>query len=210
MSGVEAGVRVGMQDSGDGYPPIENRSQRFPPLLGALAATDENISPESIDALSKGAQLTDVPGNSMVLVVAIDHLPKPCTNLTDTIMLPAEKLNLDGLQLRHHSLFRRDPPDSEGIGLVASPAVVGEAQEREGLRFPFAPLFPFVGCIAPELDQPSLFRVKFQAELLQPFLEVFKEPHGFGSVLKAHHKIVGITNDDEVARSHFPAPGIRP
>ena len=83
-----------MQDSGDGYPPIENRSQRFPPLLGALAATDENIPPESVDALSEGAQLTDIPGNSMVLVVASDHLPKPCTDLTDTIMLPAKSSSL--------------------------------------------------------------------------------------------------------------------
>jgi len=146
----------------------------------------------------------------MVLVVAIDHLPKPCTNLTDTIMLPAEKLDLDGLQLRDHSLFRRDPPDGEGIGLVASPAVVSEAQEREGLRFPFAPLFPFVGCKTPELDQPGLFRVEFQAELRQPILELFKEAHCFGSMLEAHHKIVGIANDDDIARCHFPAPGIRP
>jgi len=146
----------------------------------------------------------------MVLVVASDHLPKPCTDLTDAIMLPAEKLNLDGLQLRHHSLFRRNPPDGEGIGLVASPAVVGEAQEREGLRFPFAPLFPFVGCKTPELDQPGLFRVEFQAELRQPFLELFKEPHCLGSMLEAHHKIVSITNDDDIARCRFPAPGIRP
>ena len=144
----------------------------------------------------------------MVLVVASDHLPKPCTNLTDTIMLPAEKLNLDGLQLRNHSLFRRNPPDGEGIGLVASPAVVGEAQEREGLRFPFAPLFPFVGCKTPELDQPGLLRVEFQAELRQPFLELFKEPL-LGSMLKPI-KIVGITNDNDIARCHFPAPGIRP
>jgi hypothetical protein len=95
MSGAEAGVRIWMQDSGYGYPPIENRSQGFPPHLGALAATNENIPPEPIDALSEGAKLIDIPGNSMVLVVASDHLPKPCTNLTDTIMLPAEKLNLD-------------------------------------------------------------------------------------------------------------------
>jgi hypothetical protein len=130
-----------MQDSGYGYPPVENRSQGFPPLLGTLAAADEDIPPESIDALSEGAQLTDIPGNSMVFVLAIDQLPKPCTNLTDAIMLPAEKLNLDGLQLRNHSLFRCNPPDGEGIGLVASPAVVGEAQEREGLRFPLPHCF---------------------------------------------------------------------
>ena len=199
-----------MQDSGYGYPPVEDRSQRLPLLLCALAATNQNVPPEPIDALSEGAQLTDIPGNSMVLVVASDHLPKPCTDLTDTIMLPAEKLNLDGLQLRYHSLFRRNPPDGEGIGLMASPAVVGEAQEREGLRFPFAPLFPFVGRIAPELDQPGLFRVEFQAELCQPFLELFKEPHCFGSMLEAHHKIVSIANDDDIAGRHFPAPGIRP
>jgi hypothetical protein len=54
-----------------------------------LAATNQNVSPEPIDALSEGAQLTDIPGNSMVLVVASDHFPKPCTNLTDAIMLPA-------------------------------------------------------------------------------------------------------------------------
>jgi hypothetical protein len=135
----------------------------------------------------------------MVLVVASDHLPKPCTNLPDTIMLPAEKLDLDGLELRNHSLFRRNPPDGEGVGLVPSPAVVGEAQEREGLRFPFASLFPFVDRIAPELDQSGLFRVEFQAELRQPFLELFEEPHCFGSMLEAHHKIVGITNDDDIA-----------
>src|ERR1700752_4354246 len=171
MSGVEAGMRVGMQDSGYGYPPVEDRSQGLPPPLCALAATNQDVPPEPIDALSEGAQLIDIPGNSMVLVVASAPLPKPCTDLTDTIMLPAEKLNLDGLQLRNHSLFRRNPPDGEGIGLVASPAVVGEAQEREGLRFPFPPLFPFVGCITPELDQPGFFGVEFKAELRQPFLE---------------------------------------
>ena len=164
-----------MQDSGYGYPPVEDRSQGLPLPLCALAATNQNVPPEPIDALPEGAQLTDIPGNSMVLVVASDHLPKPCTDLTDTIMLPAEKLNLDDLQLRNHSLIRRNPPDGEGIGLVASPAVVSEAQEREGLRFPFAPLFPFVGCKTPELDQPSLFRVKFQAELRQPQKSIKEE-----------------------------------
>ena len=129
MSGVEAGVRIGMQDSRYGYPPVEDRSQRLPLLLCALAATNQNVSPEPIYALSEGAQLTDIPGNSMVLVVASDHLPKPCTDLTDTIMLPAEKINLDGFQLHNHSLFRRNPPEGEGIGLVTSPAIVGEAQQ---------------------------------------------------------------------------------
>jgi hypothetical protein len=34
-------------------------------------------------------------------------------------MLPALKLGLDGFQLRNHPLLRSDPPDGEGLGLVA-------------------------------------------------------------------------------------------
>jgi hypothetical protein len=93
-----------------------------------LTATNQNVPPQPIHALSEGAQLIDVAGNGVVLVIAVHDLPKPCTNLTDTIMLPAEKLCLDGFQLRNHSLFRRNPPDGEGVGLVTSPAVVGEAR----------------------------------------------------------------------------------
>ena len=129
---------------------------------------------------------------------------------TGAIMHPALKLNLDGLELRNHSLFRSDAPDGEGFGLVALPTVVGEAQEVEGLRFPLATLLPVAGRIAPELDQSGLLRMEFQAELRQPFLELFKEPHGIRSVLEAQHKIVGIANDDDIALRHFPAPDISP
>ena len=106
--------------------------------------------------------------------------------------------------------FARDPPDGEGIGLVASPTEVGKAQEGESLRFPFPTLLPLSGRIAPELDQPGLLRVEFQAELCQPFLELFKEPHSIGSVLETQHNIVGVANDDDIALRRFPAPGIRP
>jgi hypothetical protein len=52
--------------------------------------------------------------------------------------------------------------------------------------------------------------VKFQTELPQPFLELLKEPHGIGSMLEAHHKIISIGNDDDIARCRFPALGISP
>jgi len=125
-------------------------------------------------------------------------------------MHPAAKLDLDGLQLRNHPPLRRDAPDGEGIGLVASPTVVSEAQEVERLGFSRATLLPVSGSIAPELDQPGLFLMEFQAELREPFLKILKEPHGVGSVLEAQREIVGITNDDDIALGHLSAPDIRP
>ena len=72
-------------------------------------------------------------------------------------MFPALKLGLDGFQLRDHPLFRSNPLDGEGPGLVTLPTVVGEAQEVERLWFPNSALFTVTGCITPELNQPGLF-----------------------------------------------------
>jgi len=55
--------------------------------------------------------------------------------------------------------FAVNPPDGEGLGLVALPTEVGEAQEVESLRFPFPTPLPLTGRIAPELDQPCLVRI---------------------------------------------------
>src|SRR3981189_1511064 len=120
----------------------------------------------------------------MVLVVAQHDLPKPSTDFGHAIMPPALKLDLDGLELRNHSLFRSDPTYGEGSALVALPTVVGEAQEREGLWFPFSTQLPVASGEPPELDQSSLVRMYFQAELRQSFPELFQETLGIHPVLK--------------------------
>src|ERR1035438_4757564 len=92
-----------IQDGGWRYPPFQDRGEFLPLLPRGLAAANEDVTPQSIDAMSEGAQLIEVAGDSMVLVVAGDNLPKPHTDLTGAIMLPALKLSLDGFQLRNHS-----------------------------------------------------------------------------------------------------------
>ena len=159
MSGVKACFRIRMQNGGWRYPLFQDRGEFLPLLPRGLAAANEDVTPQSIYAMPEDTQLIEVAGDSMVLVVAGNNLSKPYTGLTGAIMLPALKLSLDGFQLRNHSLLRCDSPDGEGLVLVALPTVVGEPQEREGLRFPLPMLLPVSGRIAPELDQPGLIRV---------------------------------------------------
>jgi len=191
-----------MQDVGTRYPPFEHRDKCLPSFA--------SLVPQSIDTLTEGTELSDVARHCVVLVVAVDDLSEPCTDFAGASMHAATKLNLDGLEFRGHSRFRRNAPHGEGSCLVPLPTVVGEAQEVERRRFSRATLLPISDSIAPELDQPGLLRMEFQSEPRQPPLELFKEPHSVSFQLEAKHKIVGIANDDDLALSHSPAPDIYP
>src|SRR2546429_4915640 len=46
MSGVEACIRIGMQNPGWWNPPVQDWGKSFPPHLGALATADQNTLPE--------------------------------------------------------------------------------------------------------------------------------------------------------------------
>lgn len=114
-----------MQDCRARDPPFEQRSESLPPRAGALTPACEYLIPQPVDALPEGAQLKEVSGHCVVLVIAVDHLPKPCTDLAGAIMHPAATLDVDSLEFRNHPLFHRDTPDGEGINLVASPTFSG-------------------------------------------------------------------------------------
>ena len=163
-----------MQDVRAWYPSFEDRNKRLPPFACPLTAACECLVPQSIDALPEGAQLSEIARHCVVAVITDDDATEPCTGLGGAIMHTAMKLTLDGLELRCHARFRCDAPDGEGSGLVPLPTVVGEAQEVERRRFSLSPQLSISGSIAPELDQPGLLRMEFQAELRQPFLELIQ------------------------------------
>jgi hypothetical protein len=210
MSGVEACIGIGVQNAGWRNPPVQDWGKTFPPHLCALTPADQNTLPEPAHAKFEDAQLGRVPGNSVVLVITQHDLPEPRTDFGYAIVHPALKLNLDGFEFRNHSLLRSDPPYGEGSALVALPTVVGKAQEGEGLWFSLSPLLPVASGEPPELDQSSLLCIEFQAELGQTFPKCFQESLRVGSAFEAHHKIVGITNNNDIAVCHFLAPGLYP
>jgi hypothetical protein len=63
------------------------------------------------------------------------------------------------MQLGHHALLRRFPPDGERSIAPAFPAVMRETQKRKGLRLPFTTLLPVLGGESPKLDQSCFFRM---------------------------------------------------
>lgn len=72
----------------------------------------------------------------MVLVVDRYNLPKPCADLTRTMMLLRLKLSLDRFQLRGHPLLRRNAPDVKALKvplLVRFSTKMRESQKSEGL-----------------------------------------------------------------------------
>src|SRR5580692_9716045 len=138
MSGVEAGVRIGMQDSGYGYPPVEDRSQRLPLFLCTLAATNQNVSPEPIYALSEGAQPTDIPGNSMVLVKAGTRNVR--TYRDPSHAMYAERASCSGfIQTPHIPKAMHTRPNTKQIHCSITAIVVGGALFRSSSPFSLAP-----------------------------------------------------------------------
>jgi hypothetical protein len=80
---------------------------------------------------------------------------------------------------------------------------VGHPQEIKRLRLPLASS-PSV-CIreSPELDQPRLRFVQFQAKFRQACFHLLAKSLRLGAVLKAHDQIVRVAYDDHVAPGLF-------
>jgi hypothetical protein len=87
---------------------------------------------------------------------------------------------------------------------------LGEPQEYEGLWFSLATPFSVSEGKPPELNQPHLFRMQFQTERHQPLPKITQEPLGVSPILKAQHKIIGVTDDDDIPVRYFPALGFHP
>src|ERR671910_1322357 len=100
-------------------------------------------------------------------------------------------------------------PEVPGLGL---PADVREAQEVERLGLADASRLAVAGGEAPELDQPRLVGMQFQAELRHPLAKLSEELPSVTLMLEPGHKVVGEAHDDHftvgVATPPLPGPPI--
>src|SRR5215469_990284 len=182
----------------------------MPRLFAPLTATIQNASPQPTEAVPKGAELIQIARDSMVLVVTLNDLFQPFTDLRCRLVHPAAQFCFQTAQLRHHPLSRRFAPYDETSVAPPLPTVVREAEKREGFRLSLSALFPNSFGMFPELDQPRLSVMQFQAELRQPFPKLSEKPFGFRPAFEAHHKIVGVADDNHLAHRHFLAPSFYP
>jgi hypothetical protein len=96
-----------MQNSRERNPAFQQRTQLLPGLLATLTATIQTSSPQPTQAMPEGTELIHISGDSMVLVVALNDLRQPFTNLRCRRVLPADQFCFYDAQLRHHPLCRR-------------------------------------------------------------------------------------------------------
>src|SRR6202008_3413781 len=102
-------------------------SQRTVPVAG-------DLSPES-------CQHRQIPGNRVVLVVAVEYASQPSADLRYRFVHPPADFLLDGLQFLPPSVAVGDAPDFESPQTVLRTDML-EAQKGERLWFPLPTFVP--------------------------------------------------------------------
>ena len=82
-----------MQNSRERNPALQQRGEPLPGPFAALTATIENSSPQSAQTMPEGTELIQIARDSMVLVVALNDLGQPFTDLRCRIVPPADQFS---------------------------------------------------------------------------------------------------------------------
>ena len=80
-----------MQNSRERNPSLQQRIEPLPRPFASLTATVQDSSPQPTQAMPKGTELISIARNSMVLVVTLNHLREPFTDLRYRLVLPADQ-----------------------------------------------------------------------------------------------------------------------
>lgn len=175
--------------------PIELRP-RHP---GTLAATPKHPHPDPDDGPEKPTQARSVTGNCIVVQVSVKDPAQPCPCFSDRSVQSPAQLHLNFPKLGSHPLADGLAPNEEPSLVARSGTVVREAEEPEGIWPSFPSFLTLLLCIPTESDQLRLFRVQFQIELAQPYLQILQEGSCLMLILKAEDRVIRIADDNDVA-----------
>ena len=145
----------------------------------------------------------------MVIEEAGDDPLQPFPLFGDRPVHTPSQVLLDFLELHPHAVAAGFPLEREAPAARSS-ADEGEAQEVEGLRLAKpAPISSFRRKAA-ELDQAGLVRMSDSANFRQPLAHLLPEASGIALMLEPDDDIVGVADDDHVARGLAPSPAFGP
>ena len=135
----------------------------------------------------------------MIANKSAHHGAEPFPLLGNGLVPAPAQFGLDLLKFPAHPFL--GCPANDRVHPVASllPANMREPQEVECLRPILAASETVRSRVRPKLDQPRLFRMQRQTELLESLLEFGQTPLRRRSVLETDHEVIRPSHDDHVA-----------
>lgn len=141
-----------------------------------LASPAQSAMPEVGHRVTKVGQSVPVARHSEVSDMPAHNGLQPLADFWNRVMHTPPHADFHLLQLGPHTLANRLPKHHEP-SLLRLSADVRKTEEIEGLRFTQTNTLSVLCRMASELDQPRLFRVQFQLELLHSFFQFRRWAH---------------------------------
>ena len=91
-----------MHDTWLGNPPLSQRPETCPRHAVALAPSPEGAEPIPLDLDLKACQTLPIPWYTIIIIMSLDHPPKPCPEMGNRSMTPPHQGGFDGLKLLTH------------------------------------------------------------------------------------------------------------
>jgi len=144
-----------MPHAGGRKPAIKQWAEATPTNIGPLTAMTKSPSPQLAEPMPKGVHRPKISRHSVVLIETLRNPPQPRPGLRQWLVHPLAQLQLNLLQLCHHPLVRRLPPDHEPTPRTGA-TLVDKSKKRERFRLLLASLASVHGRESAELQQPRL------------------------------------------------------
>lgn len=180
-----------MADAGRRQPAVDEPCHSFPRDASSLAPSSQYLVPELAHGKTKVSESIPIARYSVVSNVPAHHGLQPRADFGNRVMHAPPQLGFHRLQLGLQSLADRLPQHGEP-SFAGPPTNMGETKKGEGFRLPEASMLSVFGRKGAELQEPGLFRVQFQLELLHSLFQFRPEPLGIRPDLPpaSAHKII--------------------